>query len=57
MKRHLYKSNGVLHACESSDIHHRVRLVWTKCGRDVPANASFRSEEEISCPACKESEK
>jgi hypothetical protein len=38
----LYYNDGkVIHACESGIIVPSVRLVWTKCDRDVPDNASF----------------
>lgn len=53
MANHLYESNGKLHACEMKEIHPGIRLVWTKCGKDVPANKSFRSRESATCEACK----
>jgi hypothetical protein len=47
---------GVIHACEGSDIHRGVRLVWTRCKIDVPANASALSFDAPTCPACKEAD-
>lgn len=32
---------GVVHACEGSDVHPGVRLLWTLCERDVPANTAW----------------
>jgi hypothetical protein len=33
--------HGVTHRCEGADIHVDVRLLWTLCNKDVPANAAF----------------
>lgn len=33
--------SGVVHACEGADVHPGVRLLWTLCNRDVPANKAF----------------
>ncbi|MGY3607696.1 MULTISPECIES: hypothetical protein [unclassified Bradyrhizobium] len=30
---------GVVRACEGADIHADVRLFWTLCGKDAPADA------------------
>ena len=55
---HLYEDkNKILHTCLGSQIHignPDTYLVWTKCGKDVPANKSFRSVEEVTCPECLE---
>jgi hypothetical protein len=40
-----YDDGNVVHACESGIIDEGVRLVWTKCDRDVPADASFTVED------------
>jgi hypothetical protein len=47
--------SGVVHACEVGDIHDDVRLVWTFCDRDVPADAAYlaEAEEVIICPTCR----
>jgi len=45
----------VIHACESDYMVPNNRdtiLVWTKCQRDVPANAGFYSREKVTCPKC-----
>jgi hypothetical protein len=54
---HLYNDNaGIIHACESGDIggYTKVKLVWTICGKDVPAGMSFISNEAFNCQNCKE---
>jgi hypothetical protein len=43
---------GVMHACEGADVHRGVRLIWTLCQRDVPANAAFLSFEKATCEKC-----
>lgn len=50
-----------IHACESSEVHPGVRLVWTLCERDVPANKAFTATgqpsnvtpEPVTCATCK----
>jgi len=54
MKQHLYDDGTVVHLCEGKQVHPDVYLVWTKCGKDVPANKSFMSEESITCKKCLE---
>lgn len=50
---HLYHSNdGKIHHCCSSEVHPGIKLVWTDCGKDVPANISFRSWEAVTCMEC-----
>ena len=50
---HLYQDkNGVIHACEGSEVHRGIYLVWTKCDKDVPANQSFKSDEKPTCEEC-----
>lgn len=42
-----------VHACEGADIHRDVRLIWTLCQRDVPANAAYLCDgEQVDCPKC-----
>ncbi len=42
---------GVVHACEGADIHPGVRVLWTLCGKDVPADTAYQAEGEvITCP-------
>lgn len=53
MKNHLYDDGKVIHACECSDrdgVH--PYLVWTVCKIDVPASASFKSDERATCEKC-----
>ena len=52
---HLYDDKKYIHLCEGSRIHENspdTYLVWTKCGIDVPAGESFKSDECITCPDC-----
>lgn len=46
--------SGVMHACEGADVHRDVRLFWTLCQRDVPANAAFipADNDRLSCEQC-----
>ena len=50
---HLYDNGKVIHQCEDAIVH-GIRLVWTKCERDVPANQSFMSDESVTCERCME---
>jgi hypothetical protein len=45
---------GVTHRCEGADVHRDVRLLWTKCERDVPADAAFlpSDADHVTCPKC-----
>jgi hypothetical protein len=45
---------GATHRCEGADIHRGVRLIWTDCGRDVPANPALLpgDDDRVSCAAC-----
>lgn len=56
-ERHLYEDpKGVIHECEASQMiagNRDTYLVWTKCEHDVPANESFKSDEEPTCDKCK----
>ncbi len=53
---HLYEDKkGIVHACESGDFNfyqNPIKLAWTKCGKDVPANKSFKSGEQPTCKCC-----
>lgn len=44
----------VVHRCEGADVHRGVRLLWTLCKRDVPANAAYTTDgpEFVTCQAC-----
>ena len=48
---------GLLHACESAEIHTGIRLVWTLCGKAVPSGYAFakrRGETEpLTCLICR----
>lgn len=50
---HLYQDENGLHLCEGSEIQRGIYLVWTLCGKDVPANESFKSKEAPTCELCK----
>ena len=56
MSKQIYWNDGEhIHACDSSIVLPRIRLVWTRCLKDVPANAGYRVEngtEKITCGAC-----
>jgi hypothetical protein len=43
---------GTVHACEAADVHRDIRLVWTLCQRDVPANAARLDHGPVDCPTC-----
>lgn len=45
--------SGAMHAVEGSEVHPGIRLLWTKCEKDVPANTAFLSEEPVTCDTCK----
>lgn len=45
--------NGNVHAVEGSEVHPGIRLLWTVCEIDVPADTAFLGEEAITCSACK----
>lgn len=42
------------HRCEGSEAHPGIRLLWTLCGHDVPADAAHLSdnEGELTCINC-----
>lgn len=43
-----------VHVCEGSDVHPGIRLIWTLCGRDVPASAAYRCDgDNVTCSICK----
>lgn len=46
---------GFVHACEGSDLHRGVRVFWTLCLRDVPADKGFHPiiGDEMTCATCK----
>lgn len=42
-----------VHACEGSDVHPGVQLIWTLCERDVPANAAYKCNgDDVTCVVC-----
>ena len=45
---------GFVHSCEGSDLHRDVRVFWTLCRRDVPANEAFHpgNGETLTCATC-----
>lgn len=43
----------IVHACEGSDVHPGVRLIWTLCKRDVPADAAYKCDGDyVTCMKC-----
>ncbi len=49
-----WNQNGVVHAVVGSDVHQDVRLLWTLCEIDVPANAAhlMGSQDRVNCSKC-----
>lgn len=47
---------GVVHSCEGADVHPSVRLIWTLCEIDVPANKAFLDygATAATCKKCNE---
>jgi hypothetical protein len=45
---------GTVHRCEGANVHPGIRLLWTDCERDVPANAAFLADgnDRVTCPKC-----
>lgn len=50
----LWRNGKHMHICEGVDLHPGVRLLWTLCKRDVPANAAFHPApgDRATCPVC-----
>lgn len=52
----MWEQSGVVHNCEGARMvpfDAGTFLVWTKCGKDVPAGAAFRNpKEHATCPDC-----
>lgn len=47
----------VIHRVEGDTINfpqNPIRLLWTKCDKDVPANKAFTGEGDVNCPKCME---
>jgi hypothetical protein len=43
----------LVHACEGSEVHGGVTLIWTLCERDVPANAAYKCDgDDVTCTTC-----
>jgi hypothetical protein len=43
-----------VHACEGSEVHRGITLIWTLCERDVPANAAYKCDgDTVTCATCK----
>lgn len=43
---------GFVHAVEGADVHPGIRLLWTLCERDVPADKAFIGHEAVTCATC-----
>lgn len=44
--------SGETHFCKGSEVHPGIKLIWTLCEKDVPANGAFRSWEGPACMKC-----
>lgn len=53
-RRIMWAGCGHTHAVEGADVHPSVRLLWTLCEIDVPANTAFLSgdNDAVDCPRC-----
>lgn len=50
-----FDDGKVIHACEGNRMvpfDHGTFLVWTRCGKDVPAGRGFVGGNDANCPAC-----
>ena len=43
---------GLVHACEGADTHPGIRLIWTLCQIDVPANQAWLLNEPSAHEMC-----
>lgn len=45
---------GTIHVCKGADVHRNVRLFWTLCEKDVPANTAFHpgDDDRVTCNTC-----
>ena len=44
-----------IHAVEGAEVHPGIVLLWTKCERDVPANAAVATwDMPVNCEKCME---
>lgn len=48
---HWTDAKGIVHVCEGADVHRGVRLIWTLCNKDVPANGA-RLAGDKGIPTC-----
>ena len=57
-KMYFEDDDNVIHECDGAQMIPNNRdtfLVWTLCGRDVPAGKAFKvkdGEEDVTCPNC-----
>jgi hypothetical protein len=51
---HWTDADGVVHRCEGADIHPGIRLLWTRCERDVPADSAYlpATGDKVTCTRC-----
>jgi len=51
-----WADKGITHKCEGADVHRGIRLLWTKCNIDVPANQAFlpADDDRVDCKLCGE---
>jgi hypothetical protein len=50
-----YENSKGIHTCDEAVVHGRIRLIWTHCHQDVPANQAFTTtdcEPEVTCSDC-----
>ena len=48
---------GIMHSCESAQMVPNDRstfLVWTMCGKDVPAGKGFEGRDRVTCSKCED---
>ena len=54
--RHIFWTDpsGTTHRCEGADAHSGIRLLWSVCQRDVPADAAFLpgDDDAVTCEKC-----
>lgn len=49
-----WASHGVIHQCEGAEVHRGIRLLWTLCEIDVPADTAFHPDgtDSVTCVKC-----
>jgi hypothetical protein len=48
-----WEDGSLTHSVEGTEVHPGIVLLWTKCGKDVPANSAVASwEMPVTCKRC-----